>query len=378
MQDFGADLLRGSVSSIMNALLLFVLAKPKYSKHVTICVIACVFLVDILTSIYFYLNNDLTSLAKFDIILFLGLIFFLKPFVKDGIFQWIFNCLTAMNIAVIIVFLSYHLCDFFPYPYYSNSIIRLLLYCLIIGLFRKFVYPFYQQVMENWKVYFLLVMTMFLNFMYYIVSSDDIEEMLTDKFIPLLLLTFMCLLIYITIFYFQQKSIANYILREEKQHYQKLAYIDTLTGVQNRNGYESYIANMLKMSYDSLCVGIYDVNNLKVANDTLGHEVGDKLISDASRIICAAFKNSAIFRIGGDEFASVSINISENEIEIQHNEMLCLLKEYNNRSPYNLDLGLAFGHAFQSAHVSFDELFAKADSNMYKNKMSMKNARLGF
>lgn len=378
MQDFSADLLRGTVSGIMNALLLFVLAKPKYSKCVTTCVIACVFLVDILTSVYFYTNNDLTALAKFDILLFAGLIIILKPFVKDGIFPWIFNCLTAMNIFVIIVFISYNLCDFFPYPYYSNSIIRLILYSVIIGLFYKFVSPFYQQVMENWKMYLLLVISMFLNFMYYILSSDDIEEMLTDKFIPISLLILMCVLIYITIFYFQQKSIANYFLRKEKQRYQELAYMDTLTGVQNRNGYESYISNMLKMSYDSFCIGIYDVNNLKAANDSLGHEVGDRLIADASRIICTAFKSSAVFRIGGDEFVSVSINASEKEIEIQHNEMLCLLKEYNSMSPYNIDLNIAFGYALQGTPFSFDKLFAEADSNMYTNKMSMKNTQTGF
>lgn len=377
MQDFSADLLRGSVSSIMNALLLFALAKPKYSKCVTSCVIACVFLVDILTSVYFYVNHDLTTLAKFDVFLFAGLIIILKPFVKDGIFPWVFNCITAMNLFVIIVFISYHLCDFFPYPYYSNSIIRLLLYIVIIGLFSKFVSPFYQQVMENWKMYLLLVISIFLNFMYYILSSNDIEEMLTEKFTPMLLLIFMCGLIYITIFYVQQKSIANYLLRQEKQHYKELAYMDTLTGVQNRHGYESYLSNILKQSYNSFCIGIYDVNDLKAVNDSLGHEVGDKIIFDASRIICTAFKNSTVFRVGGDEFVSVSINGSEKEIETQHNEMLRLLKDYNSASPYPVDLNIAFGYALQCAPFSVDQLFAEADSNMYRNKMSMKIEQTG-
>ena len=373
MQDFSVDLFRGTVSSIMNVLLLFILAKPKYSKRITICVITCVFLIDILTSVYFYINNDLTSLAKFNVFLFASHIIVLKPFVKNGFIPWIFNCLTAINIFFMIVFISYHLCDFFPYPYYSNTIIRFMLYSLIIGLFYKFVSPFYQQIMEYWKMYLVLVISMFLNFMYYILSTDDIEEMLTDKFMPLSLLILLSVLIYITIFYFQQKSITYYLIRKEQQHYKELAYLDTLTGVQNRNGYERYMSEMLKMSHDSFCIGIYDINNLKAANDSLGHEVGDKLISDASRIICKAFKNSAIFRIGGDEFVSVSPNVSEKEIEIQHNEMLHLLKEYNIINPYNIDLDIAFGYTLQSAPFSVDKLFAEADSNMYRNKMSMKN-----
>lgn len=376
MQDFNADLLRGTVSSIMNIVLIFVLAKPKYSRRVTIGVMASVFLVNILTSIYFYVINDLTMLAKFDVLLFVGFSIFLKPFVKEGIFQWIFNSFTAINIFVIIVFISYHLAGFFPYPYYSNTIIRVLLYIVIIGLFLKFVSPFYQQVMENWKMYFLLVMSIFLNFMYYIVSADDIEKMLNDKFAPMLLLIFMCSLVYITIFYLQQKSIANCLLNQEKQHYKDLAFTDKLTGVQNRNGYESYISSKIKNNYDSVCIGIYDINNLKAINDFLGHEVGDKFISDASDIICAAFRNSAIFRIGGDEFVSVSINVLENDIKIQHKEMLCLLKEYNSISPYNIDLGIAFGYALNNAPASVDELFVTADRNMYVNKANIKNVKI--
>lgn len=376
MQDFGADLLRGSVSSIMNVVLLFVLAKPKYSKSVTICVIACIFLVNILTSVYFYSINDLTALAKFDIFLFLGFAIILKNFVKQEIFQWIFNNLTAINIFVGVVFISYHLSGFLPYPCYSNTIIRVLLYCVIIRLFFKFISPFYDQVMENWKIYFALVMSISLNFLYYIVSADDIEKMLKEKFVQMLLLIFMCSVIYITICYLQQKSIANHLIYEEKQRYKELAYMDSLTGVLNRNGYESYIANNMKTSCDSFCIGIYDINNLKVVNDSLGHEVGDKLIFNASHIISTAFRNSTIFRIGGDEFVSVSINVSESEIEIQHNEMLCLLKEYNSISLNNIDLDIAFGYAFQSSHVSIDELFVKADSNMYANKISIKNAKI--
>ncbi|QHI71750.1 GGDEF domain-containing protein [Aminipila terrae] len=376
MQDFGADLLRGTVSSIMNIVLIFVLAKPKYSKKVTLGVMMSVFLVNILTSIYFYTINDLTMLAKFDIFLFVGFSIYLKPFVMEGIFQWIFNSFTAINIFFIIVFVSYHLAQFFPYPYYSNTIIRLLLYIVIIGLFLKFVSPFYQQVMENWKMYFLLVISIFLNFMYYIVSADDIQKMLDDKFVPMLLLIIMSSLIYIIIFYLQQKSIANCLLNQEKQHYKDLAYTDKLTGVQNRNGYENFISCNLKENCESVCIGIYDINNLKAINDSFGHEVGDKFISDASRIICKAFRKSAVFRIGGDEFVSVSINVSENEIKSQHKEMIYLLKEYNYKTPYNIDLDIAFGYAFQRAPVSVDKLFVTADRNMYINKTDIKNVKI--
>ena len=75
------------------------------------------------------------------------------------------------------------------------------------------------------------------------------------------------------------------------------------------------LENKLQMNYDNFLIGVFDINNLKAVNDSLGHEVGDDFIFEASRIICTAFRNSTIFRIGGDEFVSVSINMLNNEIE---------------------------------------------------------------
>lgn len=119
------------------------------------------------------------------------------------------------------------------------------------------------------------------------------------------------------------------------------------------------MSEMLKMSHYCFCIGIYDINNLKAANGSLGHEVGDKLISDASRIICKAFKTAQYFELVEMNLFPVSPNVSEKEIEIQHNEMLHLLKEYNIINPYNIDLDIAFGYTLQSAPFSVDKLLQK-------------------
>ena len=55
--------------------------------------------------------------------------------------------------------------------------------------------------------------------------------------------------------------------------------------------------------------------------------------------------------------------------------MLDLLNNYNNKNPYPLDLGIAFGYAMQDAPASVEEIFAKADRNMYINKMDMKRGK---
>ena len=50
---------------------------------------------------------------------------------------------------------------------------------------------------------------------------------------------------------------------------------------------------------------LFDINNLKLVNDTQGHNAGDTYIRKATHIICQYFSHSQVFRIGGDEFAVV-------------------------------------------------------------------------
>ena len=51
---------------------------------------------------------------------------------------------------------------------------------------------------------------------------------------------------------------------------------------------------------------IMDVNDLKKVNDSAGHQAGDQYLIDACGIICRIFKQSPVFRVGGDEFAVIA------------------------------------------------------------------------
>lgn len=60
-------------------------------------------------------------------------------------------------------------------------------------------------------------------------------------------------------------------------------------------------AGMLK----EFAVAVFDLNDLKKVNDTLGHEAGDQYVKDSCKFICQRFKYSPVFRIGGDEFVVI-------------------------------------------------------------------------
>ena len=104
------------------------------------------------------------------------------------------------------------------------------------------------------------------------------------------------------------------IAREKEQFHQltsawRQAYTDVLTGVKSKLAYSDKVQQLDKALengvLDKLAIVVFDLNDLKRINDTLGHDVGDEMIISACRLICKVFDHSPVYRIGGDEFAAI-------------------------------------------------------------------------
>jgi diguanylate cyclase (GGDEF)-like protein len=79
---------------------------------------------------------------------------------------------------------------------------------------------------------------------------------------------------------------------------------DALTGLANRQCYQSRLRNLLATSQLPFAVLLTDLDRFKEVNDTLGHHHGDLLIREiAGRVVDAAPVNATVARLGGDEFA---------------------------------------------------------------------------
>lgn len=90
--------------------------------------------------------------------------------------------------------------------------------------------------------------------------------------------------------------------QEQRDVARREAETDELTGIGNRRAFER--ARQTADADANVEVVAFDINNLKAANDILGHEAGDAVIRDAARAIEEAAGGRA-FRIGGDEFVAV-------------------------------------------------------------------------
>ncbi len=94
---------------------------------------------------------------------------------------------------------------------------------------------------------------------------------------------------------------ADLIIRqaEEREHH---AMHDDLTGLPNRRLFGVWLAAAL--THEDAAVLLLDLDRFKQINDTLGHEVGDRLLCQvAERLVAALVEDTLVARFGGDEFA---------------------------------------------------------------------------
>lgn len=102
---------------------------------------------------------------------------------------------------------------------------------------------------------------------------------------------------------------------EDKLHF--LANHDTLTSLPNRISFTEYLAKSqerCKRSDSRLALAFIDLDNFKIINDTLGHDVGDTYLKTiASRLKCGTRKQDTLARWGGDEFVLVMEDIKDRQ-----------------------------------------------------------------
>ncbi len=117
---------------------------------------------------------------------------------------------------------------------------------------------------------------------------------------------------------------ANARLSEEQQWHNK-AYVDSLTGVKNRMAYVERI-NMLErdlLADSNLYAIMVDIDRFKEINDRQGHHSGDKALIEVAGELRRIFPRPQykLFRIGGDEFAVIGIEVEEADVAAKVSEL---------------------------------------------------------
>lgn len=162
----------------------------------------------------------------------------------------------------------------------------------------------------------------------------------------------------------------------QERPYFEMAYMDSLTGLKNRRAFDEEISR-LEEGHIPFCYAAFDINALKLVNDTQGHAKGDELLKQAAwflkkqeqDIFCA-------YRVGGDEFALLSSYKDEKhkqrvekilkDIKKQR-DLLFLQKPY-----YNFAIGYGWMEDYRDGH-SVKKFLVQVDRMMYRDKSDIKH-----
>ncbi len=162
----------------------------------------------------------------------------------------------------------------------------------------------------------------------------------------------------------------------QKNYHQ--AQHDFLTGLYNRRYFVEYIDQLIhriEFSKKFAYILLIDLDHFKTINDTLGHDIGDKVLQEVSqRIKDYCPDNHLIARLGGDEFVIVSNEYDENENcqEIAYDfseKLLKILKEPYFIDNHHLYLSASIGvNGIGNVATEARHFIKEADIAMYEAK----------
>lgn len=158
-------------------------------------------------------------------------------------------------------------------------------------------------------------------------------------------------------------------LKETHNGLEEAADMDSLTGVFNRRAFNNLLNRVNEEINDGMLEGLgvllLDIDYFKRINDTYGHLAGDNILKKLTQIIKQCAGDQSTFRFGGDEFAVVIRNVSDEKL-------LSIAETIRSKAEVSLEgCTVSIGAAkYPKDTGSIDELLDFADKALYISKES--------
>jgi diguanylate cyclase (GGDEF)-like protein len=173
-------------------------------------------------------------------------------------------------------------------------------------------------------------------------------------------------------------------LQESKHQIEQIAYHDALTGLPNRRLFNEELRNLIARAQrhgTPFVLLLIDLDRFKQINDTLGHDAGDALLTEAAKRMQACLRVSdRLARLGGDEFAILIEDAAGMEhVDGNPTNEVCLriIRCFDAAVPFNgaeMKTTASIGIAVYPANGNNSEsLFKASDLALYEAKRSGRN-----
>jgi diguanylate cyclase (GGDEF)-like protein/PAS domain S-box-containing protein len=185
----------------------------------------------------------------------------------------------------------------------------------------------------------------------------------------------------------EQGVVINYIgvmrdisnIKQSQQQLELLANYDPLTGLGNRNLFLTHLKAGIERAARherKLALIFIDLDNFKVINDTLGHDVGDVLLAEVARRLKGAVRQEDIVcRLGGDEFTVYVEDFDDPQaLASTAQRLVQAASEPYQISGHDIFVTASVGISiYPNDGTSISELVKNADTAMYKVKEQGRN-----
>ena len=168
--------------------------------------------------------------------------------------------------------------------------------------------------------------------------------------------------------------------KENKNRFQKLAHMDSLTNIYNRYGFDELVEEMIAKNPNAhYVVALFDIDDFKFINDIYGHVYGDRALKNLADSMKKSFPSDALLgRNGGDEFCILLPNRTYDDAKEQLQQFTMLPKIFSykgNDYPFYISLGYA---EYPTAASNRAQLMRCADAALYEVKLHGKNGCMAY
>ncbi|MCR4942099.1 MAG: GGDEF domain-containing protein [Campylobacter sp.] len=212
---------------------------------------------------------------------------------------------------------------------------------------------------------------------YYDIMPAGISD---NKNIYLLMNIFLTVFIVVV---YQQYFNADYynsvmLVENERRHYRHLADYDALTDLLNRQSFyrivsDKFLSNKVE---NEAGIMIFDIDFFKKINDKFGHDVGDVVLSEFSKILDSTPRSCMVARWGGEEFVLFSQNLSYDSLCEIIQDIRTKIAEFDfgiEDLKVSISVGGVHGKNIVDDIDSFDKILNRADENLYYCKNNGRN-----
>lgn len=163
-------------------------------------------------------------------------------------------------------------------------------------------------------------------------------------------------------------------LHERESELRESANRDYLTGLLNRRGLQQALNEVRKKDLPA-AIYLFDLDYLKEANDTGGHETGDRMLQTFADLLRTNTRSTDIIcRYGGDEFVAILKNIPNEETAEYIGNKICDIF-HDSHADKNLYYGCSCGVTMCSiGEIPSPALIDRADHALYKAKNNLKGS----